>query len=340
MSIMEEEILSEPSVLTHCYEANIAPVARLAAELKERGIRVIRIAARGSSNNACVYFKYLCEMLTDIVVSFVHPSTVTLYGAQLRGRDTCLLAVSQGGRGEDLRILTENAKANGVFTVSITNDSDSPLARLADTSLCMELPTELSMAATKSFSAELLLLDMLARSLSGRSMDCFRRLGSLLSEVAEVRINFFSFARELRSFENMFVMSRGLGLALAREACCKLQETCFVNATPYAVSDFMHGPFALVDKNTKVLLLAIGDESLESNREMARKLREQGAALRLITDDEALFDEFGGLLLARDEDLSIYSFAMAVQLICSRLSNMKGLNPDTSRNLNKYTVTV
>lgn len=341
MSIMEAEILSEPLVLPHCYEANADAMERLVAAINRKGIRHLRIAARGSSNNACVYFKYLCEVLTGLTVSFVYPSVVTVYGGQLRGEDTMLLAVSQGGQGKDLLLLLQNAKANGVFTVSMTNDPASPLARQADMTLSMELPTEESMAATKSFSAELLLLSMLALRLGGRSMAPLGKLGAVLSDIPGLSEEFDAFAQSLMGIDNLFVMSRGFGLALAKEACCKLQETCLVNATPYAVSDFLHGPFALVDENTRVLLLVPSDGCLQSNLDMLQRLREQKAGVMLLSSEEEVIRRFGGLKLPKAEpELEVFLFAMAIQLICSKLADRKGLNPDTSRNLNKYTVTI
>lgn len=341
MSIMETEILSEPLVLAHCYGTNRNAVDALAGRIHEKGIRHILIAARGSSNNASVFFKYLCEVYTDLRVSFVYPSSITLYGGRLKGDDSMLLAVSQGGQGKDLQIMLDNAKENGVFTVSITNDTDSPLAVKADCSLCMELPKELSMAATKSFSAEMVLLYMLACALSGRSYNAMEQLAPALDAVAAQKEKLYRFADKLMGVDNMFVLSRGYGLALAKEACCKLQETCLVNATPYASSDFLHGPFALVDRGTKVLMPILSDEGRESNIDMLDRILEQGGEVFILTQEQELIKRYGGLLLPTvDRELEIFSFAMAIQLICSALSEKKGLNADTSRNLNKYTVTV
>lgn len=341
MSIMQQEIISQQNVLENCYTNNIEMVEKLAKYITDNSITNIEIVARGSSNNACVYFKYLCEIFTPIRVNFVNPSTITLFNGNLNCDNTILLAVSQGGRGEDLQIVVNNAKKNGVYTVSITNDHSSPLSQKTDLSLCMQVGLEQSMAATKTFCAEMLILGMLAHQLHNGSTKALAGISNTVKEVLNCKQSIANYSQKLANVNNLFVLSRGYCLAVAKEACCKLQETCFVNANAFATSDFMHGPFALIEQSSKVLVLAPSDETLPSTKDMLNKLSQQKANIYLLSSDKQLCKQYDGLYVPTvDKDTMTFSFAVAVQLLACQLSTLKGVDPDTSRNLNKYTVTI
>ena len=168
MNHMHREILSAPDLLEKTIRENAPRVEALAKELREKASPTVHIAARGSSANAGLYFAYACEILAGLPVHMLMPSVLTVYEGRLRFGDDLLLAITQGGRGSDIRFLMDAAKAQGCRTAAICNEEDSPIAREADMLLPMCLGIEQAMAATKTFTAELLLGGMLALALAGK----------------------------------------------------------------------------------------------------------------------------------------------------------------------------
>lgn len=339
---MEREIVSQCELLPHCFDANLTGVEQLSQQLRHTGIKRIFLLARGSSANACVYFKYRLETLTDLSAEFVYPSVVTLFDGRMDMSGGALLAVSQGGRGEDINIVAERAERAGVFTAAVTNDANSRLARTVQHHLFMDVMPELSMAATKTFSAEMLVLGMLARSLAGSDPSALRGAGEVCSRVLQLRGEMNAQAERLRNVDSLFVLARGPTLAAAKEACCKLQETCFVNANAYSAAEFMHGPLALADKRMNALVFAHGDATLDGTAALLKKLCDNGASVLTLTDSRELAQQYRNSILLPEcgDELFPFAAAFTAQLLACRLSSLRGVNPDASRNLNKYTQTI
>lgn len=339
-SVMKREILATPALLPKT-RAGCEPVCRELAELvRSRGIRQIFLACRGSSENAGVYFRYLCGIDCHLSVTVLDLSVVTLYGSYVDMSGGLLLAVSQGGRGVDIRLVVEEAKRQGVPTAAVTNFPDSPIGALCDyvLPLCVEL--EESMAATKSFTAELYALWLLDRAIRGGGAApdpaaAFRK-GLAVADAVPAACAFLDGDRPC------YVLGRGKLLALAREACCKLQETCLISAFPFSAAAFLHGPFALVERGSRAVVLHSKYACSESTRGMIASLLAQGAEVLAISDDESVA-ELGcrALLVETDsEDESVFAMTAAVQLLAADLAEIRGTDPDASRNLNKYTETV
>lgn len=333
MSIMKDEILSCVEKLKECYEYNYNRVIDLANLLKDNNVKHIEIVARGSSKNACEYFKYLLESSTDIRVSFVYPSTITKYNGTLNN-NTCYFAVSQGGRGEDLRMVIEKANECGCLTIALTNDENTPLNKVSQHNLYMKVDKEYSLAATKTYSAECLVLGMLANALANKNIDEFKEVYKVFKYVNEDEVE--KTAAKLMKIKNLFVLSRGLLLANGKEMCCKFQETCFINANFFAVSDFMHGPFALVDKSFNGLVFVPNDKTREDVINMIDKIKKNNGNLIIVGNYK------DADIKIKDLDNVNYVFAItyALQLLACFTSEMLGNDPDTSRNLAKYTNTI
>ena len=342
MSIMHQEIISTPALLENTIRENLAPVTALAARIRQEGLSPIHIAARGSSANAGCYFSYLSEILAGIPTHSIMPSVLTLYPGKLSFAGSAVLAITQGGRGSDIKFLVEKAKEDGALTAAICNEADSPIAQAVDTLLPMCLGLEKAMAATKTFTAEMLLGGMLAFALSGRDPAFFSRVPELFSRVAEQSDAIDALAEEFLSAGSCYVLGRGYNLAVARELCCKLQEACFVNAFPFSQADFLHGPLALVEPGSRVIYLHAADETGPSSLELLKRLEASGAVVTLFTNDPALAEgrERVFLLPQSESVLSPFAFTAAIQLFACFLAQRKGLDPDQSRNLNKYTVTM
>ena len=218
------------------------------------------------------------------------------------------------------------AKAIKAMTIAITNNENTPLNKVANYNLYLKVKEEKALAATKTFTAEMLLLAMLATSLMNDNVKQYAQVNKLIDLVKQKEID--ALAKKLQKVKNMYVISRGKLFGIAKETCCKLQETCFVNATAYASSDFMHGPLALIDKDSYVLFLMPNDEAKSDVTKL----------MKLIKDNHAHTYCLGGYKVNQ----TVYPFVMtyAIQLLAATLAKLLKLNPDKSRNLKKYTKTI
>lgn len=321
MSIMMQEILSQKELLKVTYQSNVSLIKKLANVIKKSKIEHFEILARGSSRNAGELFKYLLETNSTYRVSFVYPSTITKYQGKLNDH-TIYIAISQGGRGEDLRIVLKRAK----HSIAITNEENSPLNKVSKHNLYLKVNKEKSMAATKTFTAETLLLAMLASELTNKNIKTYQSVNNLISLVKQTEIN--SLAKKLKSVKNLYIITRGKLLGVAKELACKLQETCFINANAYASSDFMHGPLALIDKSSHVLFLIPNDETKNDVINLMSLVKKEHAHVYTIGNYKT------------NKDVYPFVVTFAIQLLSATLSKELKLNPDKSRNINKYTKTI
>ncbi len=327
MSIMKKEIYSQEILLNYTFNENLDKVKLLSNMIKELKINHIEIVARGSSRNATTSFKYILESNSNIRVSFVYPSTITKYNGSL-SKDTLYIAVSQGGQGADLRIVMSKAKEIGAKTIAITNDENTPLNEICVYSLYLKVNKEHAMAATKSFTSEVLVLDMLAYSILDKDLSIFNNLGSLIKNIDMNKLD--DLASSISKIKNLFVITRGELLGVAQETCCKLQETCFINANSFASSDFMHGPFALVDDSFHMLVIEPVDEVKDDVNELINKVNLNNGHIYSIKN------------CIKNIDVSTYKYSciFTIQLLSCLITEKLGTNPDLSRNLNKYTKTI
>lgn len=337
-TLMKEEILSTPAHLLRTREACENVCAEIAAMMEKNGLNRIFIAARGSSENAGLFFKYLLEIRSHRSVSILKPSVITVYGSTVDMAGGVLVVISQGGRGVDLRMIVEEAKRQGVPTVAVTNIPENPIGASCDYVLPLSVELEQSMAATKSFTAECYALYLLACAIAGdkpldRLPDAFAA-GLALEDKVREALPIIDTARPV------YVLGRGKSLALAREICCKLQETCLVSAFPFSAADFMHGPFALVERGSKAIVFHSRFACTESTAGVIDAMLGQGADVLVITDDKRDFGCMAIKVPSRCEDESIFAMIAVLQLYAADLSERRGTNPDTSRNLEKYTETV
>src|SRR6185436_11364337 len=163
---MLQEIAEQPAALTRTIAEEREKIARLGKSLKTRDIDLIVLVARGSSDNAALFGRYLLEITTGIPVSLSAPSVHTIYGAQLNLKRALVVGVSQSGEGEDINQVLENARAGGAFTVGITNEPASSMVKIVDETLLMHGGRERSVAATKTFTGQIMLFYMLAAQLA------------------------------------------------------------------------------------------------------------------------------------------------------------------------------
>ncbi len=345
MSIMRKEIFEQPEVLRKCIETNGITVTALVAALKKHDVKFISIAARGTSDHAAIFGKYVFEYLVGCPTCLAAPSIASVYGRKLDLRGTLVIGISQSGMAQDVLEYLEEGKGAGAITASITNNIDSPLAKAAEFHLFCNAGLEKSVAATKTFVTEMMLLLMTGLIWSGNT-DYLKLCGTvpdLLEQSLEsLEGSAKQAAEHLKNIRDCITLSRGFSYPIALESALKIQETCYVKAKGYSVSDFYHGPIAIADESLQTILIAPESKMMHDFEQVAKRLREAHAGLTIISPSESLrsYADFFFPVPKTDEITAPFVNAAAIQLLACKLADEKGINPDMPRMLKKVTITV
>jgi glucosamine--fructose-6-phosphate aminotransferase (isomerizing) len=341
---MLKEIAEQPEALARTIQEERGKVERLAQSLKRRDIDLIVMVARGSSDNAALFGRYLLEITTGIPVSLSAPSVHTLYGARLRLDHALVIGVSQSGEGEDINLVLEESRASGALTVGITNEPASSMTRIVDEVLLMHGGSERSVAATKTYTGQMMLFYMLARALSESSTDLsYEKIPEYAAQALHLQATVEETVKRYVFMENCVVVGRGLLYANAFEMALKLMETCYVVTSPFSAADFLHGPLAIVERHFPIFLFAPPGLTLPGVRSLLERLKELRAdTLAVTSDDEAASFSSRVLRLPReiDEFLAPIPYIIPGQLFAALLAAEKGLDPDAPRSLSKVTRTL
>src|SRR5919206_2057401 len=287
---MLEEIAQQPEALARTIAEERAKVARLGERLRARDLDLIVLVARGSSDNAALFGRYLLEITTGIPVSLSAPSVHTIYHAKLDLKRALVIGVSQSGEGEDINRVLENARDCGAFTIGITNEASSSMVKLVDETLLMHGGRERSVAATKTFTGQLLHFHMLAAALADGAwarMD-FAALPDMAEQALALRPQIEQLVERYVFMENCVVVGRGLLYANAYEMALKLMETCYVVAERFSSADFLHGPLAMVERHFPIFAFAPPGVTRRGVTEVIDRLSELRADTLIITDDAEL----------------------------------------------------
>ncbi|TKR29376.1 SIS domain-containing protein [Luteimonas gilva] len=334
-TLMFREAAETADVVQRQFAANAATVARLADDLRRDPPPFIATCARGSSDHAATYAKYVFETQLGFVTASVSPSVGSVYEAKQRMCGALFLAISQSGKSPDLLRNAEAARAAGARVVALVNAEDSPLAALADTVLPLHAGPERSVAATKSYLASLAAVLQLAAVWKNEAplLDALSRLPDALRGAWQA--DWSALADGLVDARNLFVLGRGLGLGAAQEAALKFKETCGLHAEAYSSAEVKHGPMALVGPGFPVLAFAQPDETGAGTLALAEEFRARGAPVWVAS-------EKGDLPLASSPHpacaplLAVQSFYRVINALALR----RGHNPDVPPHLNKVTETV
>ena len=345
MSLMQQEIREQPELIRRLASDQNETLSAVVKELRRRRIRSVVIAARGSSDHAGIFGQYLLTTYCGVVCALAVPSAITHYGAKPDYSRSLVIGLSQSGQAADVIAVLESANASGALTLAITNDPASPLAKAAAFHLDCAAGEEKSVAATKTFMAEMYWMARLTAAWS-RNAALRRELNALggvlkknlplLSDTAE------KIAPRYRFMADGFVLARGYCYPVALESALKLKETNYIRMQGAASSDFYHGPMAQVDQNTPVIAYAMNGPVLDDTVKILDRLTEIGAALLVITDSTeiaARYAETVRVINPATEISAAFSGLLFVQLLAANLAKVRGLNPDAPRNLKKVTVT-
>lgn len=312
---------------------------RLGQRLRELDPAVVITCARGSSDHAATYAKYLIETRALTPVASYAPSVSSVYATPWRKlAGTLFLAISQSGRSPDLIVSARAAREAGALVVAIVNDADSPLAEVAEITVPMLAGAERSVAATKSYIASLLAIARLVAAWSGDG-----ELDQALAEGPKVLQRAWSLdwspaLRPLAEARSLFVLGRGLSLGVAQEAALKLKETCGLHAEAHSAAEVKHGPMAIVGAGFPVLMLVPNDEGREAFEPLARDFVERGAEVIMAGGEGAgapALPVVPGLHPALAPIATIQSFYR----FAASLSLARGFHPDRPLHLRKVTET-
>lgn len=334
-TLMFNEAASSTAVIAAQFARNRNVVQALAADLRQNPPPFVVTCARGSSDHAATYAKYLFETRLGVVTASASPSVGSVYEARQQLKGVLYLVISQSGKSPDLLRNAEAAKAAGARVVALVNVEDSPLAQLADTVIPLGAGAERSVAATKSYLASLAAILQLGAYWRDDPtlIAALDALPAALSQAWEC--DWSAVTDGLVDAHNLFVVGRGPGLAAAQEAALKFKETCGLHAEGYSSAEVKHGPMALVGKDFPVLAFAQPDETGAGTRALAEEFAARGAKVWLA-------GEGGNLPVVATPHplcaplLVVQSFYRAINALALR----RGFNPDLPPHLNKVTETV
>ncbi len=334
---MFREAADASNAIRRQYESNHARALKLGAHLRTLAPRAVVTCARGSSDHAATFAKYLIETRTGVLTASAAPSVSSVYGIQQNLRDCLFLAISQSGRSPDLVAAARAAKSAGATVVALVNTEDTPLANAADYVLPLCAGTEQSVAATKSYIASLAAIVHLVAAWSADNLllDALVAAPDALSRAWQM--DWSEAMPLLRGSSHLYVIGRGVGLGIAQEAALKCKETCRLHAEAFSGAEVRHGPQALLQANFPALLLTQNDETRADLEALAAELLARdvkvliagnavpGAIALPTVDTHPVIQP---LLLAQ----SFYRLANAVSIA-------RGCDPDRPPHLRKVTET-
>ena len=331
---MAREIAEIPAVIARQLAQNLDSYLALGREWASNPPLFFATCARGTSDQAALFFKYLTEIGTGIPVASLGPSLGAVFDGDLRMKGATLLAISQSGASPDLLALTKKAASGGAQTVALLNTVPSPLSAVASRSLPLSAGPESAVAATKSFVASLVAVSAIHAGHSGDKalLDALSGLPDALASLLPVPTGDL---RPLADARRLFCLGRGVGLAIAGEAALKLKETCLLAAEGVSTAEFRHGPLALADTGTAALVFVLDDATRPGTEVLIETLQQRGVRVATIGSGTTDFPVFDVSHPAVQAIASIVVFYDLVQ----RLSVDIGLNPDAPPHLVKATLT-
>jgi len=343
MSLMLAEIQQQPAALERIVRSESRRILRFAESVRKRRTRLIMLVARGSSDNAALFGRYLLEISTGIPVSLSAPSVHTVYGKKLDLRDALVIGTSQSGESTDVNSVLESARKGGAVTVAITNDTNSTMARISDETFLIHAGRERSVAATKTYTGQLMIFHLLASALEGhKSIAEVERLPELAASSLKLRARVEEMVERYAFMNHCVVVGRGLNYANAYEFAIKLMETCYVVAERFSSADFLHGPIAIVGHGFPAFLFAPPGRTLAGMKQLLTRLKTLGAETVVISSEAALLKAATRPIEVPqriDELLSPIPYIIPAQIFAALLAEAKGLSPDRPRSLAKVTKT-
>lgn len=340
---LQDEISQQPAVIERLLSQGRADTDSAAAAIRYFDPPFVCIAARGTSDNAACYAQYLFGHALRLPVMLATPSLNTLYSRPADLSRALVIGISQSGQAEDVRAVLSDARRGGALTLAISNFDDSPLAQAAELHLPLRAEREFSVAATKTYTAQLTVIAMLASALADEPerWGALASLPGLARETLDGSQEVASWAERYRYSDKLATLGRGFNYATAREISLKVKELTYISSEGYSEADFRHGPIAAIDRGHPVMLAAPQGHTLAGMAGMTEQLRKRGAEILIISNDVDLLRAGTQALPvpAVPEWLSPILCVMPGQIYAMRQALARGYDVDKPRGLSKVTIT-
>lgn len=341
---LHSEIHSQPEVLAHLLE-DMAQFELVVKEIRTKNPAYVFLAARGTSDNAGLYAKYLWGSINQLPMALAAPSLFSIYSSPPNVNNALVVGISQSGQSPDIVSVLEGGRQQGALTLAITNDVNSPLADTADLVINIGAGEEKAIAATKTYTAQLASIAMLSALLAEDSekISELERLPGLIQQVLSLDTDIGRMAERYRYMQHCVVLGRGYNYATAFEWSLKLKELAYIVAEPYSSADFQHGPIAIVSQGFPVLAVAPRGAVFEDMLAQLTKLSQEHLAELLVISNDKRATSLAHSPISLPEDmpewLSPIVTIVPAQLFCYYLACVRGLDPEQPRGLTKVTLT-
>jgi glucosamine--fructose-6-phosphate aminotransferase (isomerizing) len=344
------EIYEQPEAIRRMLENEAERVAWISQQLSRNEFSYALIAARGTSDNAARYGQYIFGAINHLSVALAAPSLFTRYHTPPRLDGALVIGISQSGQSPDIVSVLEEARRQAAPTIAITNDLESPLAQAAEYKIGLGVGEEHSVAATKTYTAQLTALAMLALSLveSPIQLGLLQAVPEVLEQALSAESQAQVAAISLARADHTVFIGRGYNYSTAHEISLKCKELANMQAEPYSSADFLHGPIAMVEPGFPVCLISMGNTFRDELSSLVKNVHERGAQMITI-GDSVLDGHLEEKLDARDlfipvpsglpEWLSPIAAILPGQLLAYHLSKARGFDPDKPRSIHKITLT-
>ncbi|MBD3853777.1 MAG: SIS domain-containing protein [Acidobacteria bacterium] len=342
---LRDEIFEQPAAIARLLDMQDGAVREIARNIRERDIGWVYLAARGTSDNAGLYAKYLWGAFNGLPVALAAPSLFGVFQTPPRIGSALVVGISQSGQSPDIVRVIEEGRRQGALTLAITNDGGSPLAEASELVIETVAGPENAVAATKTYTTQLVAIAMLSAALTGDSehREWLGRLPSLVEDTLALDETIKDASARYRYMEQCVVLGRGFNYATAHEWALKLKELAYVLAEPYSSADFQHGPVALAHQGFPVFavvpsgkiapdMITLLTELVQDQQVELLAISNEGSALALSNTPVRLPERL-------PEWITPIPSIVPAQLFCYHLTRAKGYNTEGPRGLSKVTLT-
>jgi glucosamine--fructose-6-phosphate aminotransferase (isomerizing) len=342
---LREEIFEQPAVIRRLLETQAEAVRDIAHRVRERSKAFVYLAARGTSDNAGLYAKYLWGIVNGLPVALAAPSMFSVFKSPPRIGDALVVGVSQSGQSPDIISVIEEGRRQGALTLAITNERQSPLAEAAELLIDTVAGPEEAVAATKTYTAQLTAIAMLSIALTGdaEKRELLNDLPSLVDDTLGLDEMVEEASARYRYMTECVVLGRGFNYATAHEWSLKLKELAYVVAEPYSSADFQHGPVALARQGFPVFAVVPGGTiDREIIKLLAALVENEKVELLTVSSEDSALDLANTPVRLPErlpEWLTPIPAIVPAQLFCYHLTRAKGYNTEGPRGLSKVTLT-
>jgi len=342
---LRDEIFEQPAAIARLLEMEAEPMREVARSIRDRDIRWVYLAARGTSDNAGLYAKYLWGAFNGLPVALAAPSLFSVFKTPPMIGSALVVGISQSGQSPDIVSVIEEGRRQGALTLAITNESGSPLAEAAELVVETVAGPENAVAATKTYTTQLVAIAMVSAALTGNAEhhEWLAHLPSLVEDALALDDTIKNASARYRYMERCVVLGRGFNYATAHEWALKLKELAYVLAEPYSSADFQHGPVALAHQGFPVFAVVPSGKTAQDMITLLTELvRDQQVELLAVSNEGsalALANTPVQLPERLPEWITPIPAIIPAQLFCYHLTRAKGYSTEGPRGLSKVTLT-